>query len=42
MYRDYFEVHEAEYEAMVTYQQEQEDLAQMDEDFILSGGTLWD
>ena len=42
MYRDYFEVHEADYEAMEAYLREEEEKAQMDEDYLVSGGHLWD
>jgi hypothetical protein len=42
MFRDYFEVHEAEWEAMESYLREEEEKVQMDEDYLASGGHLWD
>ena len=42
MSREYYEIHEADYEAMMAYWAEEEALAQMDADWEASGGHLWD
>lgn len=39
---EFYEIHQREYEAMLAYFQEQEDLALMDADYVASGGHLWD
>lgn len=42
MSREYYEIHEADYEAMMAYWAEEEALAQMDADYEANGGRLWD
>lgn len=42
MSREYYEIHEGEYEAMMAYWAEEEALAQMDADWEASSGHLWD
>ena len=42
MSREYYEIHEAEYEAMMAFLAEEEALAAMDADWEASGGHLWD
>ena len=39
---NFYEVHEAEWEAAQAYWAEEEALAQMDADYEASGGHLWD
>ena len=42
MSREYYEIHEADYEAMMAFFAEEENLAAMDADYEESDGHLWD
>lgn len=42
MSREHYEIHEAEYEAMMAFFAEEENLAAMDADYEESDGHLWD
>ena len=39
---EYFEIHEAEYEAMMAFLDDEENFRLMDADYEASGGHLWD
>lgn len=42
MSKEHYEIHEAEYEAMMAFFAEEENLAAMDADYEESDGHLWD
>lgn len=42
MYKEYWEVHEGEFEALSALLNEEADLAAMEADYIASEGHLWD